>query len=209
MTKLLRGSLTAAVLACSLAAGAVQAALYNSHFDPPGAVTFAGEGTFYIDDICLAGSGVLSASTCHAQLMSADVDLTVTATSDTGHLDFGPSTDLFTVVIENGELIGVNSGLIGSVFPTSCTGVVCGTPWWIQWVSESTDPVYLYTGSCGFEPPERVSSAATSSECIPFREPVGGAFDVTFTRVPEPGSLALLAAGLMAAVGVRRRRSTR
>jgi len=201
-TKLFRGALSVAALAASLAGGAAEAALYNSHFDPIAAVSFSGDGTFYVDDACLAGSGIMSGALCHAELLGAEVDLTVTATSDTGHLSFGPSFNIFEILVEGGQLVGLNSGLIGSAFASSCTGEVCGAPWWVQWQTfDVPDPVFLYTGDCGIETFGAAGPRSAVSECTR----VGTAPNVTFSRIPEPGSLALLGAGLLVAFGVRRR----
>jgi hypothetical protein len=197
MNKLLRGVLSIAAFTGTLAGGTAHAAFYTSHFDPPGDVQFSGVGTFFVDDACLAaGTGFFQGDECHAQLLGANLDLIMNTTPGTGHVAFGSSTDIDSVVIEGGELVGVNTGLIGSAFADPCTGAACGMPWWVQWQDSSFDPVFLYTGSC-------------DGECVPNLETVGIAFNVSFERIPEPGSLALLGAGLLGVIGVRRRRAAR
>jgi len=222
-SKLLRSALAVVGLAGSLAGGAVQAALYNSHFDPIDVVSFEGDGRFYVDDACLLADDTYSGAFCSARLDFADLDLTVEDSPPdvgaTGHVHFGLSTDIVEVVIEGGELVGVRSGLIGPSFASPCTGVVCGTPWWVQWnppvtdfliASAAGDSVSLFAGNC-FSDFRLSTPKATSDGCTPDERPVGVAFDVTFTRIiPEPASLALLGVGLLAAAfGLRRRRAGR
>jgi hypothetical protein len=121
--------------------------------------------------------------------------MVATAPDGTGHLNFGASTNIVDIVIEGGELVGVDSGLFGPAFTgASCTGSLCdGAPWWIEWVSNA-DPVFLFMGNC-FE------------GCFPDQTPVATAFNVTFTRVPEPGTLGLLLGGVGAAWWARRRKA--
>ena len=226
-SKLLRSALAVVALAGSLAGGAVQAALYNSHFDPIDVVSFEGNGRFYIDDACLLADDVYSGSFCNARLEFADLTLTVEDSppdvGDSGDVHFGMSTDIISVIIEGGELVGVNSGLIGPSFAAPCTGVVCGTPWWVQWEAPTTPPILtfdslasvpgdsvnLFAGSCFSDFRLSTPKATSDGFCSPDERPVGVAFDVTFTRIPEPGSLALLGAGLIAAFGIGRRRAQR
>jgi hypothetical protein len=219
--KLLRSALTVAGLAGALAGGTVQAALYNSHFDPIDVVSFEGNGRFYVDDGCLLEDGVYTGLACNARLEFADLDLTVEDSppeaGETGHVHFGLSTDIDTIIIQDGELAGVNSGQIGPSFALPCTGAVCDTPWWVQWVaplpvgtfaalaSIPGDKVNLFAGSCSTD----FVLKATFEPCSPDEGPVGVAFDVDFTRIPEPGSLALLGAGLIVAFGIGRRRAQR
>lgn len=226
-SKLLRSVLAVVGLAGSLAGGAVQAALYNSHFDPIDIVTFAGDGRFYIDDACLLADGVYSGGDCSARLEFADLTLTVEQSPPdvgaSGTVHFGMSTDIVDVTISGGELVGVNSGQIGPSFAFPCTGVVCGTPWWVQWTAPTPPPILtfdslapvpgdavnLFAGSCSSDLRLSRPKATSDGFCSPDERPVGVAFDVSFTRIPEPASLALLGVGLLAAFGVGRRRTGR
>ena len=188
-TRILRNSLATLATAATLTLGGLaNAAFYSSSFDPPGPLSFTGTGLFQLDDACLLTDGFYSAAACNLTLLSATIDMTDTVSLDTGHLDFAsvlPNTaDMLDLFISGGELVGIDTGLIGWEFPSPCTGTLCGDPWWIQWGSGFTDPVYLYTGSCDGEP--CFADLTTSTV----------ATHVTFTRVPEPGTISLLLAAL-------------
>jgi hypothetical protein len=177
--------------------GLASARFYDSSFDPPGPLTFSGTGRFYVDDACFAVDGSHLAAACNLTLISATVDMS--NGTDTAHLDFLsilPNTlDMIDLFISGGELVGVNTNAIGFVFPGPCTGTLCGDPWWVQWgFTVDIDPVYLYTGNCDGE------------ECFRNEQSSATAPNVTFTRVPEPGTLALLL-GALGIGGLMRRRS--
>lgn len=192
--KLIRGSGAVALALFALPAAAV---FYNSNFDP---ASFSGTALFEFDDVCLLTNGVHSAGSCHLQLISASADIADDGTGGTGHLDFSDLTpdsiDMVDLDIEGGTLVGVNTALIGFEFASPCTGTACGVPWWIQWTNP-TDPVNLFSGSC---------LQIDGLQCTPDQTPVATAFNVTFTRVPEPATLVLLLAALAACVTMRRPR---
>lgn len=201
--------IVAAAFAFSLA-GLAQAVIFNSHFDP---LAFVGDGVFKFDDGCLSREDG-TYTDCNAQLLSASVDVTDygntahTIVNGTAHLDFGaaPPSSIFDVVIQGGTLVGVDSGLIGFVFSTTCDGDLCnGKPWWIQWQA-TPDPVFLYTGNCNGDSPLKLTPVDPLN-CSPDLQNPTIAFNVTFSRVPEPGTLLLVAGGLFAAW--RSRRGTR
>jgi hypothetical protein len=199
---------TAAATTFAVPANAV---VYSSGFDP---LSFSGTGFFQFDNHCETdngGFGTYTQADCNVLFQSASVDMvdkdSFDVTIGTGHLNFGPSTDIDFIYISGGLLVGVDSGLFGPAFTgTSCSGTLCnGDPWWIQWqnsfVTSTSDPVFLYTGFCEGE----------------FCEPNGTAsaiaFNVTFTRqsdgngAPEPGTLGLILGGVGAAWWARRRKA--
>jgi len=191
-TRILRNSLATLATAATFALGGfANAAIYSSSFDPPGPLSFSGVGLFQLDDACLAfADGMYGAALCNLTLLSATVDMTDTVSSDTGHLNFAavlPDTaHMIDLVISGGELVAVDTGLIGWAFPAPCSGTLCGDPWWIQWGSNfnNVDPVFLHTGNCDGE------------ACFPDQQAFAVANNVTFTRVPEPGTMSLLVAAL-------------
>jgi hypothetical protein len=196
LRKCVRGLLAVTLALFALPAWPV---IYSSAFDP---AEFSGTALFQFNDSCLATDGFYTASMCNLQMLSAHVDITDDGTGGTGQLDFGAnSADMMSLIIDGGELVGVNTGLVGFVFASPCTGTACGVPWWIQFQAQFLsaaafeDPVFLFTGSCD------------GLECFPNQEPAGVAPNVTFTRLaaPEPATLALALAGLATGWLVRRR----
>jgi hypothetical protein len=194
---------TAAVAIFAVPANAV---VYGSGFDP---LSFSGTGFFQFDNHCETdngGFGTYSQALCNVIFLSASVDMVETAPSGTGHLNFGPSTNIVDIIINGGLLVGVDSRLFGPAFTgTSCTGSLCnGAPWWIEWQHNSPpttlplNEVLLFTGTC-------------DGPCFPATLPSGVAPIVTFTRqsdgVPEPGTLGLILGGVGAAWLARRRRA--
>ena len=175
--------------------GLASARFYDSSYDPPGPLTFSGTGRFYVDDACFAADGQYAAAACNLKLISASLDMS--NGTDSAHLDFVsllPNTlDMIDLFISGGELVGVNTNAIGWVFPGPCTGALCGDPWWIQW-GFNPDPVFLFTGNCD------------GDECFRNEQASSIADTVTFTRVPEPGTLVLLL-GALGIGGLMRRRT--
>ncbi|MEP7063781.1 MAG: PEP-CTERM sorting domain-containing protein [Betaproteobacteria bacterium] len=181
-----------------LTAAAAQGAIYSGRFDPTGTAPdfpgFTGEALFTIDDGCVAlGDGyhyVNASNGCGDSFMtSATVNLfdplasepllvgdRVDSFSLAGHFD------LAGVLISGGQVTGVDTDIVGPAFgagyPTHWTNT---TPFWLQFVSGClgatpddgcfTDPAFIYMGDT-----QNQSKPAT----------------VTFERVPEPGTLALV-----------------
>lgn len=187
-------------------AGLAQAVIFNSHFDP---LTFVGDGQFQFDDSCLAEDGFYSGDSCSATLLSAVIDVS-DGVGGTAHVDFGPllpSTAVLSIEIQGGTLVGVETDWIGFAFGSPCTGDLCGAPWWIRWTNPEADPVELVTGSCTSDYALISFVKFTPLNCQMDLQTTTIADNVTFTRVPEPGTLLLVAGGLFAAW--RSRRATR
>jgi hypothetical protein len=193
-------------------AGLCHGALFNSHFDPLGPITFDGDGQFRVDDACLVangGFGIYTGAECNVSLLSAIVN--ISDGSDSGVLDFAavlPSTAIIDIQIAGGMLVGVNTDWIGWTTPGGCFGDLCDTPWWIRWTNpiDLPDPVDIATGNCGTLRVQSFLKAGPEDECQIDESTTVTAFNVTFTRVPEPGTLLLVAGGLLVGWQVRRRR---
>ena len=200
----LRSSLIVLAAAAVLSiAGPACAGVWSADYDPVGEITFNGRAFFQFDDSCLAEDGFYSASSCHTVLLSATAEISDDSPA-TGHLDFASVlpdvANVQNIVIVDHALAGVDTNLIGFVFPDPCDGDLCGTPWWIQFESGFDDPVFLFTGPCPDGP----------STCRPNEGPSGTAIHVAFARVdlvPEPGSLSLILGALGLGWLVRRRKS--
>jgi hypothetical protein len=190
------GALASAAVA--IFAVPANAVVYSSGFDP---LSFSGTGFFQFDTACESVDGVYTQAECNVIFLGATVDLVETAPPGTGQLAFGSSTNIVDIIISGGLLVGVDSGLFGPSFISTCSGSLCSNtdPWWIQWESNFFDPVNLFTGNC-FE------------GCFPDPTPIAIALNVTFTRLtdgvaPEPGTLGLILGGVGAAWWARRRKA--
>jgi len=190
------GALASAAVA--IFAVPANAVVYSSGFDP---LSFSGTGFFQFDTACESVDGVYTQAECNVIFLGATVDLVETAPPGTGQLAFGSSTNIVDIIISGGLLVGVDSGLFGPSFISTCSGSLCSNtdPWWIQWESNFFDPVNLFTGNC-FE------------GCFPDQTPIAIALNVTFTRLtdgvaPEPGTLGLILGGVGAAWWARRRKA--
>jgi hypothetical protein len=220
--KIVRTSLASLAAVFALAfAGFANGALFGSHYDP---LSFIGDALFQFDDACLA-DGTYIGTACNAQLLSATFDMSdgTVGVDPTAHFDFSPvlpSSLINNFVISGGLLVGVNTAAIGPDFAQSCPFAGCTGPWWIQWFytpqtidTPASNTVALYTGECFSDITYGVSTKSVSLDsvdpCSRNEQSSAEAHDVTFSRVPEPGTMLLLVAGFVAAGVVRRRPSSR
>lgn len=185
-----------------LTAAAAQGAIYSGKFHPEGDGVdfpgFTGTALFTVDDNCIDnGSGFFftGGSGCGPAFMtSATVNLF--DPSDTDPLPDEDRVDFFTlsglfpligVLVDNGEVVGVDTGLMGPAFGAGyLTHWSSTTPFWLQFQSGClgpepqsgcfTDPAFIYMGE------NQIQSAPAN--------------DLTFQRVPEPGTLALVLGAL-------------
>ena len=197
-----RMALFRAVVATAFAAltTTAQAVFVSGNFDPP---DLSGTHTFELVGDCVhSGTYTLNVNNEGA----CDVTLTrLTVVLDHSFpLDFSssiPFFDINSILVESGQLAGVDTDLIGPAVVSS--GTYAGS-WWIQYYYFSGDPVDLLQDPC--------PTPGTTGRCV-----VDTAFTVTFfpsdadgnpidgNRIPEPGSLLLLVAALGAGWLARRR----
>jgi hypothetical protein len=182
--------------AFALLATTAQPAFYSGPFDPP---DLSGFHTFQLDGDCVH-------SGTYELFVNNDGPCNVTLTSLTVLLDhsfpldfsaFIPFFDINSILVENGQLVGVDTGLIGAA-TVSGEGPYAGS-WWIQY--------YYFVDSILLSDPVDLFHNCTAQECV-----VDTAFDVRFflsdangNPIPEPGSLVLIAAALGAGWLGRRR----
>jgi hypothetical protein len=218
----------------------VHAAIYTGTFDPnDGTYEWSGTHVFDVSDACLSGTGWMAAndgySGCTVTLTGGSLTLARVAESSPAgpfalnFLDFpsalGNPYDIWGVYVQDGELKGVDSWLIGGFNFTPAQQAAlgfAGRDFYLRWESGkaaaddpnvlalagpgygitynfSSDPVYLY----------QTSSVCGPGECTPAEVTPGvSATDVVFTRlaVPEPASFGLAGIALLGAICAGRRR---
>jgi len=193
--RLCLSALTATVMALSAPA---RAAIWSSDYDP--LPEFVGTGSFNVPDACLAAAdnlyvvGALSGCSVITVLSNVSTNPVV--------IDFAaalPSTDVDSYVVIGGKFVGVNTGFIGGVD-------VGDVNYWFQFVA-------TFTPGSIESPPSVHNLVNLFSNCESFGnsvscgDPIAIATQgVTFTRVPEPASLALILGALGACWLARTRR---
>ncbi len=199
LNRILRLSITALTATVAALALPAYAAVWNSDYDPP---QFVGMAAFNVPDACLAAADNLysvgALPGCSVITVLSNVTTMPVA------IDFAPalpSTDVNSYVVIGGQFVGVNTGIIGGVD-------VGDVDYWFQFVAtftpgsiESAPSVHnlvnLFSNCESFGDSGRVSCG----------DPVATATQgVTFTRVPEPASLALILGALGAGWLARKRR---
>jgi hypothetical protein len=189
--------------AFALLATTAQPAFYSGPFDPP---DLSGFHTFELVGDCVHGGTyeltVNNGGACDATLTSLTVLLDHSFALDFS--DFIPFSDINSILVENGQLVGVDTDLIGAANVSE--GTYAGD-WWIRYYyffgdGFASDPVDLLHDPC--------SLPGITGRCVE-----DTAYTVTFflsdangnpiNQTPEPGSLVLIAAALGAGWLARRR----
>ena len=194
LNRILRLSLTALTATVVALAAPAYAAVWSSDYDP---LEFVGTALFDVPDACLAAANNLYS--VGALPGCSVITVLSNVTTMPVVIDFAPvlpSIDVDSYVVIGGQLVGVNTGIIGSVN-------VGDSNYWFQFAATFTSGsvhnlVNLFNDCESFE---------GSVSCgDPFASTIRG---VTFTRVtgvPEPASLALVLGALGAGWLARKRK---
>jgi hypothetical protein len=199
-----------AALGC---AGSANAAIYAGTWDPDFGGAFSGlgwkgEATFFIPDSCLALSGLISNSnSCSGggmQVLDAEVTFYDYANPSTVYetLTFTPlANTVLGMYVDAGthQLSGVNTNFLGPV--ESLAGPAAGN--YFDLVFQQSKVALYYTPDTTYNPGTCASGPLALDGCgVSLNIPT-----MTITPVPEPGTYALLLAGLGVMGFVARRRS--
>jgi hypothetical protein len=206
----LRSTLAAlAVVAGSVAAPA-QAAQYVGQWDPAFGAIFPqlgwrGEATFFVPDACLSINGIVfNGDACSGggmQLLGAKVEFYKLGDESNPAfqeiLNFNvPSSNVLNVKLASGELTAVD-GFFNYFLPATLT--IAGGPFSqfsLLFKGDYAQMAYIYA------PPKQEPQSGFSDV-----NPPDGTPFIKFQRVPEPGTLALVAAALGLLTLRARRRS--
>jgi len=229
-SKLLLAGLTALALGAAALAPA-RAAVYTGSWDPLYGAPFnsasqplgwRGAASFFIPDACIAAGTITQALCPTMQLQSAQVvfyNNNTNATVDTFNYGAGDLSSFAMTFNTAGDLTLVTSGFFAPRAPTSTFANINWYTFLLQFV---TDGVQMYHSLDGSPPLTTSPGYISPAKCayLSFLQPyvcgysgvydnggTGGAVrvSVTYTKVPEPGTLALLAVGLFGLWLLRRR----
>ena len=225
----------AIVLAAALgASGQAQAAVYGGSWDPAYGAPFAdlgwkGTATFFIPDACLLGSGLIQntdvCSNGSMKVLGATVDFYNYTNDPTGSTvletlifdPLAPNVSVSRMQVTNGQLVGVDSSIFA---PLLATNLIAGSGKYsfsLQFTSDHGAKLF-YSEKTG---DERRDTQDDDSDCNfsnfggPNTEECGvndfknSPATMKYSLVvPEPGTYALVLAGLgaMGLVARRRRR---
>lgn len=177
-----------ALAAIALAVGGrpAQAGIWDATYDP--LLEFAGTAVLNVPDACLAVADGLHSGGCGIQVIS-NVTTAPFALNFAGAL---PSADILSYVVVGGQLVGVETGIIGPVLAPS------ETEYWFQFLTSFNNSVVSNVAN--------LYTDCSDDECDTTAQTTSG---VTFARqtTPEPGSLGLILGALGAGWWMRRRKT--
>ena len=208
-----------------VAATPASAVVYRSVFDP---VSFEGTALFDVSQACLdVGTGFASNGSydgCTVNWLEAEVTLkdptltTLTETFQYQPTHLPSTTAVDSIFVQDGDLAGVSSDIIGPEIVSGSTHAPFNGPWWIQYTFGFSDEIALASldtqaigpigGQFGFGEVLLWGCNAGVTTCESPQRIVDTA-DVEFFRVvqvvPEPATTTLAFAALWAAWFARRR----
>lgn len=197
--------------------------VYGAPFDTaPDVLGWRGNATFDVPDACVIAGTVSSTSCAGMQLKSAQVVfydvLGGGGTIET--FNYAP-TDLGSFAVDfgaDGSILGLTSAFFAPVFPTSTFADINYYGFLLQFVAGGVQMYHsvdlLLWNQEYIIPPKHCFNFIPGFICgysgtytDPANAPPPGPLAITFTRVPEPGALALLAVACLAGFTFTRRRA--
>ena len=210
-----RNSLVALAAAAAVTfAGAAHASLYDEDYDP---FLFSGGARFQVGDNCVAHNGEFAANSIGCSPVDMEASplpfVTVNDGTHTSALNFGgftgDSVDMVQVAVIGLQFVGIDTNPIGgftAVDATDFPGFFFLQFGYVPTYSGNFASIEAanLVSVANFVQIYHCSSDVFSEGCIL----QGTANRVTITRVPEPGTLALILGGLGAGWFARRKKAT-